>query len=233
MTARIAVIGILVALVPATASAEWSGKGQFGGVLSRGNSDTETLNANIDITNEIDRWKHKAGFSMLRTVNEDVTSADRWELRGQSEYALTERSFVFGSLRYEDDRFTDYDYQATAAAGYGYHLIATETTKLDGLIGVGFRRTELRLTGETEEEAILRGGMDFEHKLTATTQVYNKFLVESGSDNAFLQNQLGMEVKINDSFALGVDYAVRHNTDVLPGTDETDQVLSVNLVYGF
>jgi putative salt-induced outer membrane protein len=233
MTARIAVIGILVALVPATASAEWSGKGQFGGVLSRGNSDTETLNAKIDITNEIDRWKHKAGFSMLRTVNEDVTSADRWELRGQSEYALTERSFVFGSLRYEDDRFTDYDYQATAAAGYGYHLIATETTKLDGLIGVGFRRTELRLTGETEEEAILRGGMDFEHQLTATTQVYNKFLVESGSDNTFLQNQLGMEVKINDSFVLGVDYAVRHNTDVLPGTDETDQVLSVNLVYGF
>jgi putative salt-induced outer membrane protein len=233
MTTRIFAAGILIALVPATASADWSGKGQFGGVLSRGNSDTETINATIDVANEIDRWKHKAGFSMLRTVNEDVTSADRWELRGQSEYALTERSFVFGSLRYEDDRFTDYDYQATAAAGYGYHLIATETTKLDGLIGVGFRRTELRLTGETEEEAILRGGMDFEHKLTATTQVYNKFLVESGSDNTFLQNQLGMEVKINDSFALGVDYAVRHNTDVLPGTDETDQVLSVNLVYGF
>lgn len=233
MTTRVVAIGILVALVPATASADWSGKGQFGGVLSRGNSDTETLNANIDVTNEIDRWKHKAGFSMLRTVSEDVTSADRWELRGQSEYALNERSFVFGSLRYEADRFTDYDYQVTAAAGYGYHLIATETTKLDGLIGVGIRRTELRLTGETEEEAILRGGMDFEHKLTATTQVYNKFLVESGSDNTFLQNQLGMEVKINDSFALGVDYAVRHNTDVLPGTDETDQVLSVNLVYGF
>ena len=48
-----------------------------------------------------------------------------------------------------------------------------------------------------------------------------------------MQNQLGMELKINDSFALGVDYAVRHNTDVLPGTEETDQVLSVNLVYGF
>ncbi|MEX2149606.1 MAG: DUF481 domain-containing protein [Steroidobacteraceae bacterium] len=95
------------------------------------------------------------------------------------------------------------------------------------------RRTELRLTGETEEDAILRGAIDFEHKLTATTQVYNKFLVESGSDNTFLQNQLGIEVKINEAFALGVDYAVRHNTDVLPGTDETDQVLSVNLVYGF
>jgi putative salt-induced outer membrane protein YdiY len=26
---------------------------------------------------------------------------------------------------------------------------------------------------------------------------------------------------------------VRHNTDVLPGTDKTDQVLTANLVYGF
>ena len=48
-----------------------------------------------------------------------------------------------------------------------------------------------------------------------------------------MQNQLGMEVKIVDTFALGVDYAVRHNTDVLPGTENTDQVFTVNLVYGF
>ena len=57
--------------------------------------------------------------------------------------------------------------------------------------------------------------------------------MESGSDNTFVQNQLGIEVKISDTFALGLDYAVRHNTDVLPGTDETDQVITANLVYGF
>lgn len=220
-------------LAAGTASAEWTGKGQLGGVLARGNTETETINATIDVANELDRWTHKAGASLLRTVTGDVTSADRWELRGESDYHLTERGFVFGTLRYEDDRFTDFAYQATAAAGYGYHFIATETTKLDGRIGLGVRRTELRLTGETEEDPILRGAVDFEHRLTATTLVYERFLVESGSDNTFLQNQLGMEVKINDTFALGLDYAVRHNTDVLPGTEETDQVLSVNLVYGF
>lgn len=227
-------VGLLCgSLAAGAASAEWSGKGTFGGVLSRGNTETETVNANIDIENKLDRWTHKAGGSLLRTVNDDVTSADRWELRGQSEYGLTERSFLFGSLRYEDDRFTDFSFQATAAAGYGYHFIATKTTRLDGLIGVGIRRTELRLTGETEEDAILRGGIDVQHKLTETTVIYDKFLVESGSDNTFLQNSLGIEVKINDRFALGLDYSVRHNTDVLPGTDETDQVLTANLVYGF
>jgi putative salt-induced outer membrane protein len=83
------------------------------------------------------------------------------------------------------------------------------------------------------DDAILRGAVNYEHKLTDTTLIYDRFLVESGSDNTFYQNALGIQVKINETFALGLDYAVRHNTDVLPGTDKTDQVLTANLVYGF
>ena len=220
-------------LASGTAAADWSGKGTFGGVLARGNTDTETINLNLDVENKLDTWTHKAGASMLRTVTDDITSADRWELRGESQYSLTERSYLFGALRYEDDAFTDYEYQATLSGGYGYRFITNETTKLEGQVGAGYREAEVRLTGEQQDGIIARGALDFEHKLTATTLVYDRFLVESGSDNTFLQNALGLEVKINDTFALGLDYAVRHNTDVLPGTDKTDQVLTANLVYGF
>jgi putative salt-induced outer membrane protein len=220
-------------LASGTAAADWSGKGTFGGVLARGNTETETINLNVDVENKLDEWTHKAGASMLRTVTDDITSADRWELRGESQYSLTERSYLFGALRYEDDAFTDYEYQATLSGGYGYRFITNDTTKLEGQIGAGYREAEVRLTGEQQDGIIARGALDFEHKLTTTTLIYDRFLVESGSDNTFVQNALGVEVKINDTFALGLDYAVRHNTDVLPGTDKTDQVLTANLVYGF
>jgi putative salt-induced outer membrane protein len=219
-------------LASGTAAADWSGKGTFGGVLARGNTETETINLNLDVENKLDTWTHKAGASMLRTVTDDITSADRWELRGESQYSLTERSYLFGALRYEDDAFTDYEYQATLSGGYGYRFITNDTTKLEGQIGAGYREAEVRLTGEQQDGIIARGALDFEHKLTTTTLIYDRFLVESGSDNTFVQNALGVEVKINDTFALGLDYAVRHNTDVLPGTDKTDQVLTANLVYG-
>jgi putative salt-induced outer membrane protein len=219
-------------LASGTAAADWSGKGTFGGVLARGNTETETINLNVDVENKLDEWTHKAGASMLRTVTDDITSADRWELRGESQYSLTERSYLFGALRYEDDAFTDYEYQATLSGGYGYRFITNDTTKLEGQIGAGYREAEVRLTGEQQDGIIARGALDFEHKLTTTTLIYDRFLVESGSDNTFVQNALGVEVKINDTFALGLDYAVRHNTDVLPGTDKTDQVLTANLVYG-
>ena len=223
----------LLLLAMAPAQADWTGKGELGGVLARGNTETETLNGKIDMTMETSGWKHQAGFSILRTVNDGVTSANRWELRGESDYKLTERSYVFGALRYEDDEFTDYNYKATASVGYGYKIIDGETTQLDGKIGVGYRQSELRVSGESENDAIVRGVLDYAHKLTDTTDVTNKFLVEAGSDNTFLQNILSLAVKMNASLALGLSYELRHNTDVLPGTEKTDQIITANLVFGF
>ena len=230
-TTLLALVLSLVATAPARA--DWSGKGELGGVLARGNTETETLNGKIDMTNEVDRWKHMAGFSILRTVNDGITSANRWELRGESDYELTDRSYLFGALRYEDDEFTDYEYQATASVGYGYKFIDKEATKLDGKIGVGYRQSELRASGETQDDAILRGVLDYSHKITDTTTILNKFLVEAGSENTYLQNILGLQVSMTDTLALGLSYEIRHNTDVLPGTENTDQVLTANLVFGF
>lgn len=217
----------------AASAADWTGKGTMGGVLARGNTETETVNANLDLATEIERWTHKMGASLLHTVNNDVTSADRWEVRGETNYKLTDRSYLFGTVRYEDDRFTDFSYQATLAGGYGYKFIASDKTKLEGQLGLGYRQTELRVTGESQDDAILRGAVNFEHKLTGTTLVYDRFLVEAGDNNTYLQNALGIEVKINETFALGLDYQIRNNSDVLPGTEETDQVITANLVFGF
>ena len=91
----------------------------------------------------------------------------------------------------------------------------------------------MRITGESDEDIIARAALNYEHTLTSTTKIYERLLIESGSSNTYLQNALGLEVKINDTFALGLDYAIRHNTDVLPGTENTDQVFTANLVYGF
>lgn len=227
----LATLALTSVILPA--HADWQGKGELGGVLARGNTETETLNAKIDMTKQTEQWKHLVGFSVLRTTNNSVTSADRWELRGESDYKLTERSYVFGALRYEQDEFTDYEYQGTGSVGYGYKFIDTEVTKLDGKLGVGYRLAELRLTGESENQAIVRGAVDFSHQLTETTRIVDKFLVEAGSDNTFLQNIFGLEVRINSAMALGLAYEVRHNTEVLPGTEKTDQVFTANLVFDF
>jgi putative salt-induced outer membrane protein len=220
-------------LIAIQAHAEWKGKGELGAVIARGNTDAETINAKIDMTTEHDPWKHLVGFSALRSTNADVTTGDRYEFHGQSDYKLTETSYALGSLRYENDKFSPYNYQAVASIGYGYKFFDTDATKLAAEIGVGYRRAEDHLTGEVQGDAIARGGINFDYKLTTNSAVYDKFLVESGSDNTYIQNEAGVKANINESLALSIEHLIRHNSNVDPPLRHTDQLLTANLVFSF
>ena len=97
--------------------------------------------------------------------------------------------------------------------------------------GPGYRFAELRETGESADGMIVRGDMGFEHQLTDTTKIVDRFLIESGSDNTYVQNDLGLEVTITGALGLRLGYQVRHNTDVLPGVEKTDTLTTVGLIY--
>jgi putative salt-induced outer membrane protein len=213
------------------AFADWSAKGDIGASIASGNSENQSASANLEVKYTRDSWEHAVGFGGNYGNDGNATTAQRWEARGQSQYVFTERAYAFGAARYEDDRFSQYDYQASLSAGLGYKLIDTERTKLRIQGGPGFRRAELTDTGETEEDLIFRGDLNLEHQLTETTKVVERFLVETGSDNTYLQNDLGLEVTINGSLGLRLGYQVRHNTDVAPGIEKTDTLTTIGLIY--
>jgi putative salt-induced outer membrane protein len=216
-----------------TARAEWKGKAEAGIVLARGNTETETLNGRLDMQNELERWKHSAFLLALSASTSSETTAERYEARWQSDYRITPRAFWFGGLRYENDRFSGFRYQASVTTGLGYRFIETERTKLSAQAGVGLRRLEDSITGEETDETIFRGDLAYEHQLTDTTKIIDRVIVESGSENTFVGNDLAIEVNINDKFALSVGYGIRYNTDPPPELRSTDRLTTVNLVYSF
>jgi putative salt-induced outer membrane protein len=221
----------------ASAHAQWSGKGQLGFVEARGNTDTSALNAGIDFKDIDGAWTHTFGASALRADTSGVTTADRYEFHEQSNYAISPQSYLLGGAHFEHDDFSSFAHQGAVEAGYGYKFIDASDTKLAGEIGAGYRRSEIRASGQNEGDAIGRLAMNFEHSFNAATKVTDKLAVESGKDDTFTTNDLGLQVKMSDKLALGVDYTVRHHSIVVeaPGTViyKTDQLTTVNLVYSF
>ncbi len=213
------------------AHAEWTGKGELGASFASGNSENEAVNAALEIKNTVDDWQHIAGFAGTYGANGDETTAERWELRGQTNYSFNPKTYWFGAGRYEDDRFSSFNYQASLSTGLGYRFVNTETTRFWVQGGVGYRFAEKRSTGMSEDGMIFRGDLGFEHQLTETTKIVDRFLVEAGSDNTYFQNDLGLEVTISGALGLRVGYQVRHNTDVDPGLENTDTLLTVGLIY--
>ncbi|HRG15724.1 MAG TPA: DUF481 domain-containing protein, partial [Pseudomonadota bacterium] len=135
--------------------------------------------------------------------------------------------------------------QATVAVGFGYKAIDDEATQLSFEAGPGYRRYQPVdqfvatpapghiVSFDSEGDFVGRGFMDFKHKLTDNTSLFDTLLIEGGKDNTFAQNDFGVQVSMSEKFAIKAGIQVRHNTDVIAPIKKTDTLTTVNLVYGF
>jgi putative salt-induced outer membrane protein YdiY len=173
MLSRLPVIALcLLTSLSATAQDQaeagkiWSGEGALGFSASSGNTDTENLNASLNIAREVLRWKHSLNLEVVNNETDGETSADRWSLKERSRYSLEGESYAYGQARYEDDRFSGYDYQASVVAGYGSRFFENELQFLDLSVGLGYRSIKETDSGNTENGAIVSSDL-----LTNTSSV--------------------------------------------------------------
>jgi putative salt-induced outer membrane protein len=225
----------------------WSGKGQAGYVMSRGNSDTDAANMKVDVNLLRNDWKHSLSLDGLFGRSAGITSAERWDARLQSNYQFTPKLFTFGALSYQDDRFSGFQYQASASAGLGYKFIDSDTTKFSAQVGVGYRslRPELLVKDDTgavvqriplpptQSEVVGTAGIDFSHQFNSSTKLIDKLITESGSSNTSIRNDLSLEVKMSKKLSLAAGYSVVDNTKPPAGLKRTDTTSTLNLVYAF
>jgi len=252
----------LVAAGAGTARADnWTGTGELGLALARGNSDSDTVNARVSLKRESDPWLYEASLGALRAkgevdrtlpdgsvVRDKVTNANRYDVGGKLGYKLSERAYVFGTARYDDDDFAPYQWQSVLSAGFGYHLIKSEATQLSAEVGPGFRRyqpaslvvvnpdpppAQVSVDPDAQSDAVARGALTLKHKLTANTELANALLVESGGGRTFVQNDLGVTVKMSEKLALKTGLQLRYNSNTTPGVDSTDKLFTTNIVVGF
>ena len=125
--------------------------------------------------------------------------------------------------------------RAWSSTGLGRKFIDNDTTHFSGQVGVGYKFFKTLPVGlvpaDKDSKVVGVAGLDFDHKLTDTTKVYDKFSAEIASGNKFLQNEIGLAVKMSDRMALSLGYAVRHNTNPPAGFKKTDTLSTLNLVY--
>jgi putative salt-induced outer membrane protein len=153
--------------------------------------------------------------------------------------------FWFGKLEYQDDRYSGFQYQESAATGIGRIFLQSETDKLTGQIGAGIRRLRRedlirddtgavisRIPGDSSEDGVATGAVSYEHNFNASTKLVEALSVESGRSNTLLKNNLGVQVKMGSALALAVSYSyIRNSSPPVTVLSKTDQLTTVSLVY--
>jgi len=188
------------------------------------------------------------------TIDRLTTTANRYDSGASVGYKLDPRSYIVTAARYEHDDFGANLWQGIVSVGYGYIALKTDRTELSFEAGPGYKRyrpadvdqsvavtnpdgtpgTEtVRVRQNTVGEAVGRGLVNYKYRLTDNTSFEDTLLIEAGSDNKYYQNDIGLSVSMTKKMALKLGYQVRYNSDVQPGTQSTDSLVTTNLQYNF
>jgi putative salt-induced outer membrane protein YdiY len=152
-----------------TAGVKWTGAVVVGGLVTRGNSNTDNLNVSIEATRrgDDDRISGSAGWIYSRQADPDGpgkdTTADNWFAAGKYDYFFTEKFYGFASLRAEHDTIAGLDLRLTPSVGVGYQWLETPTTNFNTEAGLAWVYEDYAV-GDSEEHVAARLAYHFDHK---------------------------------------------------------------------
>ncbi|WP_440054204.1 DUF481 domain-containing protein [Pseudoalteromonas sp. T1lg65] len=233
----------------------WDVTSELGAIITSGNTETTTLKGGIKAKHNLTSWHNEYKLDGIFKEDEIENDAgqrikertnEKYSASVQGNYKINEdhsHLFVFGS--YVSDYFGAYRSETVLSVGYGRRLLERENMYLNAQIGPGVKRFEHQndstavddngnpLAGESENEVIGVGKLDFEWQISDNARFTQLVAVEYGDTNTKTTSESALLTKINGSLQMKVAYNIIHNSEVADGKENTDTETALTLVYSF
>ncbi|MEZ8384945.1 DUF481 domain-containing protein, partial [Vibrio splendidus] len=165
---------------------------EFGYQSHTGNSDSRSLNARLN--GEYTAGRHRTSgewkyYNLYKDGEEDKRQST---YSAQSDYKLSPKTYLYGSFKGVDSRYSAYFKDYTISSGLGYQFSNTEEFVLEVEVGPGFRYQEPNLDElddddiifpEIVEEAIFRGNVNTSWQVLKNLQLKADVTLVSGHSN--------------------------------------------------
>ena len=227
------------------AEGPWSGKLAAGYLASSGNTDTNAWNFSAEGKYDIDRWHHTLTGKAIGGNENDSGTSESYKLRYDVKFDLNEKTYIFGDVEYNKDRFSSYDRQLFETAGVGYRFIKNDKHELNGQVGIGATQSDFRNAkaddplpldprfGTSQNEVVYTAGGDYTWTISETSSFTQLLTTKIGSDNTYTESVSELRAKVLEQVAVVLSYTIKRNSDVPDGTDKEDTYTAISLEYGF
>lgn len=210
----------------------WSGKATLGYLATSGNTENTTLNTGFEVGYKAGKWAHLLNAAAVNASENEITTAEAYDVGWKSERNLSDKDFLFGRLSWRKDQFGGFDTQFSQTVGYGRRLIDSDKHKLNAELGAGARQSTLQ-SGLKVDETVFRGGMYYKWLFSETSEFRQDLTAEGGEENTYVESVTAISAKLLGDLALVASYTIKHNTDVSPLLEETDTYTALSLEYSF
>ncbi len=215
----------------------WTGGGSFGFALARGNSQTTNLALGFNSVRKTttDAWVVNA--TSIYSTDEKLGNTTANSLGGfvRYDHNLNKKVFAYGVFAGMYDALQDLNYRIMPGGGLGYHAIATKTTTLDLLGGLGYTR-ESYYDGTINNLLTATLGDEFAHKLTANTSITQSlYYLPSLNDtsNYRVNFNFGLATKLNGWLTANMNFNDQYVSQPVPGNKNNDVIFTTGLGFTF
>ncbi len=215
---------------------------EFGYQAHTGNTDSRSLNARLSAEYTSGRhrssgeWKY---YNLYKDGEEDKRSST---YSAQSDYKLGPKTYLYGSFKGVDSRYSAYFKDYTLSGGLGYQFAYTEKFILEAEIGPGFRYQEPNLDEiddddiifpDIVQEGILRGNINTTWQALDNLSLSADITLVAGKSNTRVDSDLSVTNDITEDIALKLAHSRQYHDKVPEGLSKADSVFSVNLLFAF
>lgn len=230
---------------------------ELGFLFKTGNTKSGDIKAGFDLKHEQGQWLSAFQINALAKKLEEendagekefVSTDNKWDLAAQTNYSLAKegKNYLYGSLAYQQDKFSGFVSQSSLSAGWGRNWYKTKTSSFFADIGPGVTRDVTRaiqatdntpyIGEETDTHMIVQAQALYKSKINDYVE-FKQYLiakqsVESGK-NSIYKSETSLTTKLIDSLQFRFALRVEYDTEVAEQYENTNTETSVTLVYSF
>jgi len=213
---------------------KFSGKVDLGGLQTTGNTESTTIDGQLELEHEYQQWLTIVSFAGKQTTDDGVLSSDNYNAELKEVYQLPWQTYVFVELNYREDVFSGIYSEVTKLAGLGYHFFADKADYgIAFELGYGTRDTKKVAKTKVDHDPGTHIAIFAEYLWTEDDKMNLNITVEAGNDDEFIKKELLWEHHLFDAFTLDFSYEVITLTKPPAGKLGVDTDLSVQLGYSF
>lgn len=215
---------------------------EFGFQSHSGNTDTLSLNARLQGTYVSGPVRYQGEFKAYAENEDGEEDKRQMSYQLQSDYKLGPRSYLYGNYKGIDSKYSSYFHDYTFSAGFGYQFYNTSTLTLETELGPGYRYQDPN-TDEIDDddpifpdvvrEAIVRGNLKMNWQALDNLEFETEATVVSGRSNTRVDTDISAATNINDLMAFKVGYSRQNVSKVPEGLDNTDSIVTMNILFSF
>ncbi|MEF1289477.1 DUF481 domain-containing protein [Vibrio sp. M260118] len=220
----------------------WNTEVEFGYQSHHGNSDSQSLNSRLSAEYVKGRYRTNGEWKYYLLYKDGEEDKRQSTYTAQSDYKLGPKTYLYGSFKGVDSRYSAYFKDYTLSSGLGYQFANTSKFVLELEFGPGFRYQEPNLDEiddddiifpEIVQEGIFRGNLNTKWQALKTLAISADLTIVSGRSNTRTDTDVSVTNNITEDIALKLAYSRQFHDKVPDGLFKADSMFSVNLLFSF